>query len=161
MPLPENEGYRYCPPCERWVAATNLHCSLCAACPSKDGRTYRHCTPCGRCVKPTYEHCPQCNRCFLAGGHTGCAKETTSTNSTCKRSAEVAKVTDDDMPEKLKRSRKKKKKGKKEGVRQLWYFRMIIRKMLRLHARPIQVGSYINFYFCERFLGRVPTNVSL
>jgi hypothetical protein len=114
MPLPENEGYRYCPPCERWVAATNLHCSLCAACPSKDGRTYRHCTPCGRCVKPTYEHCPQCKRCFLAGGHTGCAEETTSTNSTCKRSAEVAKVTDDDMPEKRKRSREKKRKGKEE-----------------------------------------------
>jgi hypothetical protein len=114
MPLPENEGYRYCPPCERWVAATNLHCSLCAACPSKDGRTYRHCTPCGRCVKPTYEHCPQCNRCFLAGGHTGCDKESTFTNTTCKRSADVAKVTDDDMAEKRKRSRKKKRKGKEE-----------------------------------------------
>jgi hypothetical protein len=56
-------------------------------------------------------------------------------------------VTDDDMPEKRKRSRKKKRKRKEERVRQLWYFRMIIRKMLRLHARPFQVSSYIFFLF--------------
>jgi hypothetical protein len=55
----------------------------------------------------------------LAGGHTGCGKESTFTNTTCKRSAEVAKVTDDDMPEKRKRSRKKKRKRKEERVRQL------------------------------------------
>ncbi|KAJ8951551.1 hypothetical protein NQ318_020424 [Aromia moschata] len=60
--LPEN-GYRYCKPCNRWVAKENVHCDLCSSCPSKDGRTYVHCSICRRCVKPSWRHCYKCGRC--------------------------------------------------------------------------------------------------
>ncbi|KAG0712652.1 Zinc finger CCHC domain-containing protein 4 [Chionoecetes opilio] len=63
LPLPEEEGYRRCDPCRRWVHSANLHCDLCQACPSKDGRTYKHCVECGRCVKPAWRHCPACDGC--------------------------------------------------------------------------------------------------
>ena len=88
--MPSSEGYRYCSPCKRWSASTNVHCDKCQACTSKvnghttssafsvyyqtcdctdaeyqDGRTYVHCDICQRCVKPTYKHCKACARCKL------------------------------------------------------------------------------------------------
>ena len=35
LELPEEEGYRRCQPCGRWVAKENIHCDICKACPSK------------------------------------------------------------------------------------------------------------------------------
>lgn len=63
--LPEEDGYKYCKRCNRWVAPENKHCKLCHSCTSKDGRRYRHCKLCERCVKPTWEHCRKCKRCTL------------------------------------------------------------------------------------------------
>lgn len=63
--LPEEDGYKYCKRCNRWVAPENKHCKLCHSCTSKDGRRYRHCKLCERCVKPTWVHCKKCNRCSL------------------------------------------------------------------------------------------------
>ena len=113
MALPAEEGYRYCPKCERWVAANNLHCDLCQACPSKDGRTYRHCAQCQRCVKPTYAHCDSCNRCFHADGHS-CegGRNAVVRGISAKRSATDAL---EDLVAKTdnKRARKKRKRSKK------------------------------------------------
>ncbi|XP_050725456.1 rRNA N6-adenosine-methyltransferase ZCCHC4-like [Eriocheir sinensis] len=63
LPLPSEDGYRWCGPCRRWVHAANAHCDLCQACTSKDGRTYKHCSECGRCVKPSWTHCQACAAC--------------------------------------------------------------------------------------------------
>uniref|UniRef100_A0A8C9SIW1 rRNA N(6)-adenosine-methyltransferase ZCCHC4 n=1 Tax=Scleropages formosus TaxID=113540 RepID=A0A8C9SIW1_SCLFO len=63
--LPEEEGYRWCSVCERYVSSGNKHCSACNACTSKDGRQWRHCSLCNKCVKPTWLHCPTCGRCAL------------------------------------------------------------------------------------------------
>ncbi|KAI1888262.1 hypothetical protein AGOR_G00183210 [Albula goreensis] len=63
--LPEEEGYRFCSICERFIAAGNRHCSICNACTSKDGREWRHCSLCNKCVKPSWLHCPACDRCAL------------------------------------------------------------------------------------------------
>ncbi|KAL4660932.1 zinc finger CCHC domain-containing protein 4 isoform X1 [Arapaima gigas] len=63
--LPEEEGYRFCSICERYVSSGNKHCTACNACTSKDGREWRHCSLCSKCVKPTWLHCPKCNRCAL------------------------------------------------------------------------------------------------
>jgi len=65
IPLPEEEGYRYCSICLRWVSEENRHCTQCSACSSKDGRTYVHCNECMRCVKPSWKHCATCKRCCL------------------------------------------------------------------------------------------------
>jgi len=62
--LPEDEGYRLCKPCDRYVARENVHCEKCAICPSKDGSTYKHCDVCSRCVKPSRQHCNVCNMCL-------------------------------------------------------------------------------------------------
>ncbi|XP_041926246.1 rRNA N6-adenosine-methyltransferase ZCCHC4 isoform X1 [Alosa alosa] len=75
--LPEQEGYRFCALCERYVSAENKHCSECNVCPSKDGREWRHCADCGKCVKPSWQHCTSCSRCALPDhpcgrGQTGC-----------------------------------------------------------------------------------------
>ncbi|KPP63813.1 hypothetical protein Z043_117893 [Scleropages formosus] len=51
--LPEEEGYRWCSVCERYVSSGNKHCSACNACTSKDGRQWRHCSLCNKCVKPS------------------------------------------------------------------------------------------------------------
>ncbi|KAF5299422.1 hypothetical protein FQA39_LY11568 [Lamprigera yunnana] len=61
--LPENQGYKHCDDCKRWVSIENLHCYICNSCTSKDGRTYVHCNKCNKCVKPTWDHCSNCNRC--------------------------------------------------------------------------------------------------
>ncbi|KAJ1525178.1 hypothetical protein ONE63_010010 [Megalurothrips usitatus] len=65
LPLPKDEGYRFCDFCEKWVSTENKHCFKCSNCTSKDGRTYVHCDKCARCVKPTWQHCKQCKRCCL------------------------------------------------------------------------------------------------
>ncbi|XP_060749983.1 rRNA N6-adenosine-methyltransferase ZCCHC4 [Tachysurus vachellii] len=73
--LPEEEGYRFCSVCKRYVSAENRHCDVCNACTSKNGRPWRHCAECGRCVKPSWRHCSPCGRCVLPDhrcGQTGC-----------------------------------------------------------------------------------------
>uniref|UniRef100_A0A1B0EY23 CTCHY-type domain-containing protein n=2 Tax=Lutzomyia longipalpis TaxID=7200 RepID=A0A1B0EY23_LUTLO len=67
--LPEDEGYRECKICRRWVARENSHCSICQQCPSKNGGSYKHCNMCGLCVKSYYKHCNICNRCTQESGH--------------------------------------------------------------------------------------------
>ncbi|XP_028998595.1 rRNA N6-adenosine-methyltransferase ZCCHC4 [Betta splendens] len=63
--LPEEEGYRFCSVCERYVCSLNKHCAKCNACPSKDGREWKHCPTCQKCVKPSWRHCQSCGRCAL------------------------------------------------------------------------------------------------
>ncbi|XP_070541295.1 rRNA N(6)-adenosine-methyltransferase ZCCHC4-like [Ptychodera flava] len=63
--LPEEEGYRFCVKCQRYVSSVNVHCLKCDQCTSKDGRTYTHCDQCSRCVKPGRVHCSSCNQCEL------------------------------------------------------------------------------------------------
>ncbi|CAG5929584.1 unnamed protein product [Menidia menidia] len=63
--LPEDEGYRFCSVCERYVSSLNRHCAKCNRCPSKDGREWKHCSTCEKCVKPSWKHCPNCGRCAL------------------------------------------------------------------------------------------------
>uniref|UniRef100_A0A3Q2Z101 rRNA N(6)-adenosine-methyltransferase ZCCHC4 n=1 Tax=Hippocampus comes TaxID=109280 RepID=A0A3Q2Z101_HIPCM len=63
--LPEEEGYRFCAICERFVWSLNKHCTKCNVCPSKDGRQWKHCSVCERCVKPSWQHCQSCGRCAL------------------------------------------------------------------------------------------------
>ncbi|XP_003458875.1 rRNA N(6)-adenosine-methyltransferase ZCCHC4 isoform X2 [Oreochromis niloticus] len=63
--LPKEEGYRFCPICERYVSSLNKHCAKCNLCPSKDGREWKHCSTCVKCVKPSWEHCQSCGRCAL------------------------------------------------------------------------------------------------
>ncbi|XP_056156557.1 rRNA N6-adenosine-methyltransferase ZCCHC4 [Lampris incognitus] len=77
--LPKEEGYRFCPICERYVWSLNKHCVKCNVCPSKDGRQWKHCSACGKCVKPSWRHCQSCGRCALpdhpcgpARGEVGC-----------------------------------------------------------------------------------------
>uniref|UniRef100_UPI00358DDF6F rRNA N6-adenosine-methyltransferase ZCCHC4 isoform X2 n=1 Tax=Myxine glutinosa TaxID=7769 RepID=UPI00358DDF6F len=67
IPLPTEEGYRYCGPCQRYVAAGNVHCQICKACTSKDGRPWKHCDECGRCVKKVWVHCTTCCSCRPPG----------------------------------------------------------------------------------------------
>ncbi|TWW63755.1 Zinc finger CCHC domain-containing protein 4 [Takifugu flavidus] len=50
--LPEEEGYRFCSVCQRFVWILNKHCDKCNICPSKDGREWKHCSACRKCVKP-------------------------------------------------------------------------------------------------------------
>lgn len=59
----DDDAYRYCNICERYVYKENEHCYLCNRCTSKDGRTYTHCNRCKACVKPTWVHCTTCKKC--------------------------------------------------------------------------------------------------
>lgn len=63
LELPLSKGYRFCKPCDRYVAVNNLHCHLCGCCPSKNGAQYKHCKRCHICIKPNYLHCDKCNKC--------------------------------------------------------------------------------------------------
>ncbi|XP_054609674.1 cGMP-specific 3',5'-cyclic phosphodiesterase isoform X6 [Dunckerocampus dactyliophorus] len=63
--LPQEEGYRFCDICKRYVCSLNQHCAKCNVCPSKDGRQWRHCSLCEKCVKPSWQHCQSCGRCAL------------------------------------------------------------------------------------------------
>lgn len=61
--LPENEGYRYCKECQKYVSPENQHCKKCNKCTTKHGSTYKHCDKCHHCVKSSYVHCEVHNRC--------------------------------------------------------------------------------------------------
>ncbi|XP_043727104.1 rRNA N6-adenosine-methyltransferase ZCCHC4 isoform X4 [Cervus elaphus] len=63
--LPIEEGYRFCPLCQRYVSLENQHCEHCNSCTSKDGRKWNHCFLCKKCVKPSWIHCSICNHCAL------------------------------------------------------------------------------------------------
>nr|XP_041571614.1 rRNA N6-adenosine-methyltransferase ZCCHC4 isoform X2 [Taeniopygia guttata] len=63
--LPEEEGYRFCTVCQRYVSSGNQHCEICNSCTSKDGRPWKHCVLCKKCVKPSWFHCNNCNCCTL------------------------------------------------------------------------------------------------
>ncbi|XP_068870419.1 rRNA N6-adenosine-methyltransferase ZCCHC4 isoform X2 [Aphelocoma coerulescens] len=63
--LPEEEGYRFCTVCQRYVSSGNQHCEICNSCTSKDGRRWKHCVLCKKCVKPSWFHCNNCNCCTL------------------------------------------------------------------------------------------------
>ncbi|CAK6433254.1 unnamed protein product [Pipistrellus nathusii] len=63
--LPVEEGYRFCPLCQRYVSLENQHCEHCNSCTSKDGRKWNHCFLCKKCVKPSWIHCSVCNHCAL------------------------------------------------------------------------------------------------
>ncbi|TRY78780.1 hypothetical protein TCAL_01749 [Tigriopus californicus] len=65
LPFPENLGYQFCAPCEKWVSPNNRHCDICGSCTAKNGETYKHCRKCKRCVKKKFSHCKLCNRCAL------------------------------------------------------------------------------------------------
>uniref|UniRef100_A0A671QSE6 Zinc finger, CCHC domain containing 4 n=1 Tax=Sinocyclocheilus anshuiensis TaxID=1608454 RepID=A0A671QSE6_9TELE len=72
--LPEDEGYRFCSVCERYVSAANKHCPKCDTCPSKDGRewrhcdeSWRHCSSCGHCALPDHPCGPSQTGCFNCG----------------------------------------------------------------------------------------------
>ncbi|XP_007448864.1 PREDICTED: zinc finger CCHC domain-containing protein 4 [Lipotes vexillifer] len=63
--LPIEEGYRFCPLCQRYVSLENQHCEHCNSCTSKDGRKWNHCFLCKKCVKPSWIHCNICSHCAL------------------------------------------------------------------------------------------------
>ncbi|GFS40590.1 rRNA N6-adenosine-methyltransferase ZCCHC4 [Nephila pilipes] len=63
--LPENEGYRYCDKCQRYVSQENQHCKKCNKCTTKHGNTYKHCDKCQQCVKNSYVHCDIHKKCVL------------------------------------------------------------------------------------------------
>nr|XP_036850675.1 rRNA N6-adenosine-methyltransferase ZCCHC4 isoform X2 [Manis javanica] len=63
--LPTEEGYRFCPLCQRYVSLENQHCEHCNSCTSKDGRKWNHCFLCKKCVKPSWIHCSICSCCAL------------------------------------------------------------------------------------------------
>ncbi|GFW41645.1 rRNA N6-adenosine-methyltransferase ZCCHC4 [Trichonephila clavipes] len=63
--LPENEGYRFCNKCQRYVSQENQHCKKCNKCTTKHGNTYKHCDKCHQCVKSSYVHCEVHNKCVL------------------------------------------------------------------------------------------------
>ena len=42
--LTDAREYAHCARCRAWRHVSNVHCSKCGTCPSKDGRTYRHCS---------------------------------------------------------------------------------------------------------------------
>lgn len=67
--IPPEEDYRFCDKCSKSVLKTNLHCSKCKNCPSKNAATYKHCSFCNICVKPNYKHCYTCGRCTQQQGH--------------------------------------------------------------------------------------------
>ncbi|XP_053560057.1 rRNA N6-adenosine-methyltransferase ZCCHC4 [Bombina bombina] len=73
--LPENEGYRFCSDCKRFVSSENKHCAICNSCTSKDGRRWKHCVLCKKCVKPSWTHCSGCNRCALPDHSCGVGNE--------------------------------------------------------------------------------------
>lgn len=63
--LSQEDGYRYCDICNKWVSLENKHCSKCNICPSKDGKAWKHCDQCGKCTKASRIHCNVCQHCVL------------------------------------------------------------------------------------------------
>jgi hypothetical protein len=64
-----SKAYRHCKLCQKFVALSNKHCTICKVCPSKNGSVYRHCDKCIKCVKPNYVHCENCGRCVQKSNH--------------------------------------------------------------------------------------------
>ncbi|XP_075242975.1 rRNA N(6)-adenosine-methyltransferase ZCCHC4-like [Convolutriloba macropyga] len=64
---PNDEDYRLCSKCSKYVFKNNKHCKICKQCTTKDGPTYVHCKFCGECVKPSFVHCDRCKSCHLEG----------------------------------------------------------------------------------------------
>ncbi|KAK2709398.1 hypothetical protein QYM36_013156, partial [Artemia franciscana] len=70
IPLPAEEGYRFCSLCRRWVSQENKHCSLCNSCTSKGkqiskrkplddliGSSKKECTSAKKKRKLSITHC--------------------------------------------------------------------------------------------------------
>jgi len=115
LPLPREDGYKHCPSCSFFVADTNVHCKLCNACTSKDGRPYVHCEPCGRCVKETYVHCESCSRCHLT------AFKCTKDSEEASKEADKAQPPPKENPQKQSNKRKKKNNIKKNGKKRSFF----------------------------------------
>ncbi|CAD6226802.1 GSCOCG00005920001-RA-CDS [Cotesia congregata] len=93
--LLEDDGYKYCKRCDKWVGAENKHCKKCKACTSEDGRRYKHCNICNRCVKPTWKHCQKCKRCALEKHFCGSKPKISGHCTECNKTDHVSK----DCPE--------------------------------------------------------------
>ncbi|KAM3831882.1 rRNA N(6)-adenosine-methyltransferase ZCCHC4 [Vipera latastei] len=113
--LPAEEGYRFCPVCQRYVSAQNQHCDICSSCPSKDGRRWIHCNLCKKCVKPSWVHCGTCTRCALPShpckeARSGCfvCGEANHKRTTCPNRQRICRADRDSQ-----RAKQKKKKLKK------------------------------------------------
>ncbi|XP_070587037.1 rRNA N(6)-adenosine-methyltransferase ZCCHC4-like [Erythrolamprus reginae] len=112
--LPVEEGYRFCPVCQRYVSAENRHCDICNSCTSKDGRCWTHCYLCKKCVKPSWVHCNTCGRCALPthpceGARAGCfiCGEADHKRTACPNRQRTCKVDQDNKKAKAKKKRKR------------------------------------------------------
>nr|XP_020753270.1 zinc finger CCHC domain-containing protein 4 isoform X4 [Odocoileus virginianus texanus] len=113
--LPIEEGYRFCPLCQRYVSLENQHCEHCNSCTSKDGRKWNHCFLCKKCVKPSWIHCSICNHCALPdhpckGPRDGCfiCGELDHKRSTCPNISTSKKVNKAVRKQKQRKSNKMK-----------------------------------------------------
>nr|XP_019599472.1 PREDICTED: zinc finger CCHC domain-containing protein 4 isoform X1 [Rhinolophus sinicus] len=113
--LPVEEGYRFCPLCQRYVSLENQHCEHCNFCTSKDGRKWNHCFLCKKCVKPSWIHCSICNHCALPdhsckGSKDGCfiCGELDHKRGTCPRISTSKKVNKAVRKQKQRKSNKMK-----------------------------------------------------
>ncbi|XP_007168513.1 rRNA N6-adenosine-methyltransferase ZCCHC4 isoform X3 [Balaenoptera acutorostrata] len=113
--LPIEEGYRFCPLCQRYVSLENQHCEHCNSCTSKDGRKWNHCFLCKKCVKPSWIHCNICNHCALpdhscTGPKDGCfiCGELDHKRSTCPNISTSKKVNKAVRKQKQRKSNKMK-----------------------------------------------------
>ncbi|XP_008557635.1 rRNA N6-adenosine-methyltransferase ZCCHC4 [Microplitis demolitor] len=95
LKLPEDDGYKYCKRCDKWVSVENKHCKLCKTCTSKDGRRYKHCKICNRCVKPAWEHCKKCERCAKVTHTCGAKPKVSGHCSKCNKTDHIS----NDCPE--------------------------------------------------------------
>ncbi|XP_047574995.1 rRNA N6-adenosine-methyltransferase ZCCHC4 isoform X3 [Lutra lutra] len=113
--LPSEEGYRFCPLCQRYVSLENQHCEHCNSCTSKDGRKWNHCFLCKKCVKPSWIHCSICSHCALPDHSCGAPKdgcficgELDHKRSTCPKIATSKKVNKAVRKQKQRKSNKMK-----------------------------------------------------
>lgn len=113
--LPSEEGYRFCPLCQRYVSLENQHCEHCNSCTSKDGRKWNHCFLCKKCVKPSWIHCSICSHCALpdhscGGPKDGCfiCGELDHKRSTCPKITTSKKVNKAVRKQKQRKSNKMK-----------------------------------------------------
>ncbi|XP_036756431.2 rRNA N6-adenosine-methyltransferase ZCCHC4 isoform X2 [Manis pentadactyla] len=120
--LPTEEGYRFCPLCQRYVSLENQHCEHCNSCTSKDGRKWNHCFLCKKCVKPSWIHCSICNCCALPdhsckGPKDGCfiCGELDHKRSTCSNTSASKKVNKAVRKQKQRRGNKMKRRPLKDN----------------------------------------------
>ncbi|XP_047421760.1 rRNA N6-adenosine-methyltransferase ZCCHC4 isoform X2 [Sciurus carolinensis] len=118
--LPTEEGYRFCPLCQRYVSLENRHCEHCGSCTSKDGRKWNHCFLCRKCVKPSWIHCSICNHCAVPdhsceGTKDGCfiCGELDHKRSTCPNIGTCKKANKAVRKQKQRRSNKMKMESRK------------------------------------------------